>query len=80
MAAVQIKSFTPEDAENAKSWPFQEATRLIKRLERMDKTGPVIFETGYGPSGLPHIGTFQRSRARPWCAAPLNCSQAARPS
>ena len=45
---------------DAKSWPFEEARRLIQRLDRMpngkDKT--VIFETGYGPSGLPHIGTF----------------------
>jgi lysyl-tRNA synthetase class 1 len=43
-----------------KAWPFEEARRLIKRLERLkggaDKT--VLFETGYGPSGLPHIGTF----------------------
>ncbi|MCV0367812.1 MULTISPECIES: lysine--tRNA ligase [Filomicrobium] len=47
-------------ASTAKAWPFEEARRLIKRLERnkdgQEKT--VIFETGYGPSGLPHIGTF----------------------
>jgi lysyl-tRNA synthetase, class I len=45
---------------DAKSWPFEEARRLIQRLDKQpggkDKT--VIFETGYGPSGLPHIGTF----------------------
>ena len=45
---------------DSRAWPFEEARRLIKRLERLpggaDKT--VIFETGYGPSGLPHIGTF----------------------
>ena len=44
----------------SKAWPFEEARRLIERLEKLkggaDKT--VIFETGYGPSGLPHIGTF----------------------
>ena len=44
----------------AKAWPFEEARRLIARLDKLkggnDKT--VIFETGYGPSGLPHIGTF----------------------
>lgn len=44
----------------ARAWPFEEARRLIHRLDRLkdgkDKT--VIFETGYGPSGLPHIGTF----------------------
>ncbi len=45
---------------DAKAWPFEEARRLIQRLDKLpggkDKT--VIFETGYGPSGLPHIGTF----------------------
>ncbi len=45
---------------DCKAWPFEEAKRLLQRLERVpggkDKT--VIFETGYGPSGLPHIGTF----------------------
>src|SRR5262245_11584337 len=45
---------------DVKAWPFEEARRLIARLDKLkggkDKT--VIFETGYGPSGLPHIGTF----------------------
>jgi lysyl-tRNA synthetase class 1 len=44
----------------ARAWPFEEARRLIERLAKIkggkDKT--VLFETGYGPSGLPHIGTF----------------------
>ncbi len=47
-------------AADARSWPFVEARRLIKRLDGL-KGGAgkaVIFETGYGPSGLPHIGTF----------------------
>ncbi|MEM6650786.1 MAG: lysine--tRNA ligase, partial [Pseudomonadota bacterium] len=51
-------TFSPQDYSDAKSWPFQEAKVLIKRLERAEKQGPVIFQTGYGPSGLPHIGTF----------------------
>ncbi len=59
MSAVTKRSFTAADAADAKSWPFQEAQRLIKRLDRVKKDGPVVFETGYGPSGLPHIGTFQ---------------------
>lgn len=47
-------------ARTSKAWPFQEAQRLAKRY-RDGKPGnePVLFETGYGPSGLPHIGTFQ---------------------
>jgi len=46
-------------AEHANAWPFAEARALLKRLngKRPDK-GHVLFETGYGPSGLPHIGTF----------------------
>lgn len=41
------------------AWPFQEAEALLKRLEHQgNKKGYVLFETGYGPSGLPHIGTF----------------------
>ncbi|MDR7103053.1 lysine--tRNA ligase [Croceicoccus sp. BE223] len=51
-------------AANSKAWPFQEAQRLAKRFPdgKRDDQGnlvPVLFETGYGPSGLPHIGTFQ---------------------
>ena len=42
----------------SKAWPFEEARKVLKRLEKGGKDGPVIFETGYGPSGLPHIGTF----------------------
>lgn len=45
-------------AAEARSWPFEQAAAVIKRIERSGKTGPVLFETGYGPSGLPHIGTF----------------------
>ncbi len=49
-----------EAARNSKAWPFQEAQRLAKRLRNGKPNGePVLFETGYGPSGLPHIGTFQ---------------------
>ncbi len=58
MTAVQTKTFTAADADAAKSWPFQEARNLIKRLEKVKPDGPVVFETGYGPSGPPHIGTF----------------------
>lgn len=58
MTAQHIKNFTAEEALSAKSWPFQEAKNLIKRLDKLKKDGPVVFETGYGPSGPPHIGTF----------------------
>ncbi|MCE4224704.1 lysine--tRNA ligase [Methylobacterium sp. C25] len=44
-------------AATAAAWPFEEARKLLARLERKPKA-EVLFETGYGPSGLPHIGTF----------------------
>ncbi|WP_442755342.1 lysine--tRNA ligase [Methylocystis sp. JAN1] len=39
------------------AWPFEEARKLVKRVETSGQAS-VLFETGYGPSGLPHIGTF----------------------
>jgi lysyl-tRNA synthetase class 1 len=46
-------------AMTSKAWPFEEARRLLKRYEKAPpEKGHVLFETGYGPSGLPHIGTF----------------------
>ena len=46
-------------ALNSKAWPFEEARALLKRYEKAPpEKGYVLFETGYGPSGLPHIGTF----------------------
>ncbi|WP_116131464.1 lysine--tRNA ligase [Tropicimonas sp. IMCC34043] len=46
-------------AMTSKAWPFEEARRVLKRYETTPpEKGYVLFETGYGPSGLPHIGTF----------------------
>ncbi|MBC7163604.1 MAG: lysine--tRNA ligase [Roseovarius sp.] len=48
-----------EAAMQSKAWPFEEARRVLKRYEAAPpEKGHVLFETGYGPSGLPHIGTF----------------------
>jgi lysyl-tRNA synthetase, class I len=45
--------------QNNKSWPFLEAQRILEKIGgKTPKKGYVLFETGYGPSGLPHIGTF----------------------
>jgi lysyl-tRNA synthetase class 1 len=46
-----------EVAARSNAWPFEEARKIVARLKRAPKD-EVIFETGYGPSGLPHIGTF----------------------
>jgi len=46
-------------ALSSKAWPYEEARKLLKRWPEGKPAGdPMIFETGYGPSGLPHIGTF----------------------
>ncbi len=46
-------------AESSRAWPFEEARKLLKRLSgTAPSKGYVLFQTGYGPSGLPHIGTF----------------------
>jgi lysyl-tRNA synthetase class 1 len=46
-------------AGRSRAWPFEEAQKVVQRLARRGSpTAEIIFETGYGPSGLPHIGTF----------------------
>ncbi len=56
---------SPETAIKCRTWAFEEAKAIIKRLRaigrgqvKIPEKGYVLFETGYGPSGLPHIGTF----------------------
>jgi lysyl-tRNA synthetase class 1 len=45
--------------QNAKAWPFEEARRILARTQgKIPEKGYVLLQTGYGPSGLPHIGTF----------------------
>ena len=47
------------DFLNTKAWPFTEARLILKKKsDSLKKKGYVLFQTGYGPSGLPHIGTF----------------------
>ncbi len=55
----------PEIAQKCRTWAFEEAKAVVKRLRaigrgqiQIPEKGYVLFETGYGPSGLPHIGTF----------------------
>jgi lysyl-tRNA synthetase class 1 len=56
---IDITPALRDAAERSKAWPFEEARKLVARVEkRGDPARGVLFETGYGPSGLPHIGTF----------------------
>ena len=53
----QIASELAQFAQTSNAWPFEEAKKLVARVARTGQK-QVLFETGYGPSGLPHIGTF----------------------
>ncbi len=54
-------------AAQARAWPFEEARKVVARLERRgDSVKEALFETGYGPSGLPHIGTFGEVARTTW--------------
>ncbi|HJR57713.1 MAG TPA: lysine--tRNA ligase [Rhizomicrobium sp.] len=59
-----------EQAFAAKAWPFEEARKLLARVQARKAAGAdakaVLFETGYGPSGLPHIGTFGEVARTSW--------------
>jgi lysyl-tRNA synthetase class 1 len=56
-AVIENPANLRELAEQSHAWPFEEARKIVARLKKTPKD-VVIFETGYGPSGLPHIGTF----------------------
>ena len=60
MSTIDL-AFSPSDlralAEQSNAWPFEQAKAIVARLKKSPKD-EVLFETGYGPSGLPHIGTF----------------------
>ena len=55
--AAALAANLREVAETSNAWPFEEAKKIVARLKKQPKD-EVLFETGYGPSGLPHIGTF----------------------
>jgi lysyl-tRNA synthetase, class I len=57
MSVTETAASLREVAEHSNAWPFEEARKIVARLKKKPKD-EVIFETGYGPSGLPHIGTF----------------------
>src|SRR6201990_3653617 len=57
MSLTETAPSLREVAEQSNAWPFEEARKIVARLKKKPKD-EVIFETGYGPSGLPHIGTF----------------------
>jgi lysyl-tRNA synthetase class 1 len=61
MSVIEASASLRSVAEQSGAWPFEEARKIVARLKKKPKNTPeneVIFSTGYGPSGLPHIGTF----------------------
>ncbi len=57
LPAAEVEALR-EEATVSKAWPFEEARRIVARYPAGFPQAGVLFETGYGPSGLPHIGTF----------------------
>ncbi len=55
---IKLSVNEAEVARTSKAWPFEEARKVVARYEKSGYPAEVLFETGYGPSGLPHIGTF----------------------
>ncbi|HEY5711165.1 MAG TPA: lysine--tRNA ligase [Allosphingosinicella sp.] len=58
-ATLAIDPELREAAKVSKAWPYDEARKLLKRYPDGPGERGIVFETGYGPSGLPHLGTFQ---------------------
>src|SRR5580692_6197071 len=62
--------YRPDLTATARAWPFEEARKVVARIEKKqakgETVGEVVFETGYGPSGLPHIGTFGEVARTTW--------------
>src|ERR1700739_4257858 len=56
-ATIETPASLRDIAEQSHTWPFEEARKIVERLKKRPNN-EVIFATGYGPSGLPHIGTF----------------------
>ena len=57
-ASIDLNAQMLAAAAESRAWPFEEAKKIIDRYKGHDFPETVLFETGYGPSGLPHIGTF----------------------
>ncbi len=70
MTSAPLIALRPDLAAAAHAWPFEEARKVLARVEKKRAKGEavteVIFETGYGPSGLPHIGTFGEVARTTW--------------
>ena len=57
-ASIDLNPEMLAAAAESRAWPFEEAKKIIDRYKGREFPETVLFETGYGPSGLPHIGTF----------------------
>lgn len=58
LPAIDLSPAVLAAAAESKAWPFEEARKIVERYKGREYPATVLFETGYGPSGLPHIGTF----------------------
>ncbi|WP_367159560.1 lysine--tRNA ligase [Kozakia baliensis] len=68
MSSINVTKNVPpaEGAALPKAWPFEEARKIAAHVETRGGDAPALLETGYGPSGLPHIGTFGEVARTTW--------------
>ena len=76
MPSGASRPLRPDLGLAARAWPFEEARKLVARVEKRraagEKVDEIVFETGYGPSGLPHIGTFGEVARTTWVRHAFN--------
>lgn len=65
MSSIEEK-IAADQAALPKAWPFEEARKIVAHVDARGGDGPALLETGYGPSGLPHIGTFGEVARTTW--------------
>jgi lysyl-tRNA synthetase class 1 len=80
MAGVSRSDSQPGNVAGAELWPREEARRLQERVAAYEPARPVIFESGFGPSGLPHLGTMAEILRPSFVRKAFNLLEPSRPS
>src|SRR5260370_24254397 len=80
MAGASRSDSQPGNAGAAELWPREEARRLAERVAAYEPARPVIFQSGFGPSGLAHLGTMAEILRRSFVRKAFHLLEPSRPS
>jgi lysyl-tRNA synthetase, class I len=80
MAGASKSDSQSGNAAGAELWPNEEARRLAERVATYEPARPVIFQSGFGPSGLPHLGTMAEILRPSFVRKAFHLIEPARPS